>query len=261
MAAHVTHEVRNPLSSIGLNAELLEEELRKAGAAEASRAMLGAIQREVDRLTRVTESYLSLARLPRPEPAPVDLGRVAREAVEFHRPEAEAAGARIAVDCADGLPEIDADAGQVRQVLANLLRNALEAVAERPEREVSVTDRPEREVGVAGRPEEEVRGAGRPEPEVRVAVRPERGGLEIAVRDTGPGVPEEARARLFEPFFTTKAKGTGIGLAASQQIAIAHGGTLTCDPPSGAGACFRLWLPGRDARRPSLPTPGPSGKE
>jgi two-component system NtrC family sensor kinase len=214
MAAHVTHEVRNPLSAIGLNAELLEEELARSGAADSARGMVGSIGREVERLTKITQSYLSLARQPQPEFGTVDVGKVAREVVDFHRPEAEANGARLECDVAEGLPAISADAGQIRQVLTNLLRNALEAVADRPERIV------------------------------RVEVRAARGGVELAVRDTGSGIAEEARARLFEPFFTTKTQGTGIGLAGSQQIAVAHRGTLTCDPGQGGGTCFRLWLPG-----------------
>jgi two-component system NtrC family sensor kinase len=230
MAAHVTHEVRNPLSAIGLNTELLEEELSRAGAAEATLGMVRAIGHEVDRLTRVTQSYLSLARMPHPESAPTDLGQVAREAVDFHRPEADAEGVKLECDVADGLPKVPADAGQIRQVLANLLRNALEAVA------------------------------GAPEKTVRVAVRAVRDGVELAVSDSGPGIPEDARARLYEPFFTTKKQGTGIGLAGSQQIAVAHGGTLSCDPGNGPGACFRLWVPAA-GRAATLPSSAPSGKD
>ncbi|NMC72161.1 MAG: HAMP domain-containing protein [Myxococcales bacterium] len=224
MAAHVTHEVRNPLSAIGLNTELLQEELERAGAPEATRGMVQAIAREVERLTRVTQSYLSLARTPRLETAPTDVGRLARETVEFHQPEAEASGATLECEVQGEPPAVPADAGRLRQVLANLLRNALEAVEDRPERRV------------------------------RVVVRPLRDGVELAVSDTGPGLSDEARARLFEPFFTTKRQGTGIGLAASQQIAAAHRGTLACDPAPGPGATFRLWLP-------ALPTSSASGKD
>jgi signal transduction histidine kinase len=224
MAAHVTHEVRNPLSAIGLNTELLQEELERSGAAEGTRGMVQAIAREVDRLTHVTQSYLSLARTPRLEWAPVDVGRLARETVEFHQAEAEASGARLECAVEGEPPEIRADAGRLRQVLTNLLRNALEAVEGRSERTV------------------------------RVAVREVGDGVELAVTDSGAGLTDEARARLFEPFFTTKRQGTGIGLAASQQIAAAHQGTLTCDAGPGPGTTFRLWLP-------ALPSPGGSGKD
>jgi signal transduction histidine kinase len=224
MAAHVTHEVRNPLSAIGLNTELLQEELERAGAPEATRGMVQAIAREVERLTRVTQSYLSLARTPRLETAPTDVARLARETVEFHQPEAETSGATLECEVQGEPPAVPADAGRLRQVLTNLLRNALEAVDGRPERRV------------------------------RVVVRPLRDGVELAVSDTGPGLSDEARARLFEPFFTTKRQGTGIGLAASQQIAAAHRGTLACDPAPGPGATFRLWLP-------ALPSSGASGKD
>ncbi|MBN1773982.1 MAG: HAMP domain-containing protein [Deltaproteobacteria bacterium] len=225
MAAHVTHEVRNPLSAIGLNTELLQEELERAGAADATRGMVQTIAREVERLTRVTQSYLSLARTPRLEIAPTDVGRLARETVDFHQAEAEASGARLECEVQGEPPALRADAGRLRQVLANLLRNALEAVEGRPERLV------------------------------RVVVRPLRDGVELAVTDSGPGLSDEARSRLFEPFFTTKRQGTGIGLAESQQIAAAHQGTLTCDPDPGPGAVFRLWIPGEaaaaDAARPA----------
>lgn len=221
MAAHVSHEVRNPLSAIGLNAELLEEEVRRLDDPATALALVGAVTREVERLTRVTESYLRLARIPHPEKSPADPAVLVRETVAFGRAEAEAGGVTVEVEAPDAIPPIAIDADQIRQVIGNLLRNALEAVAGRDERCV------------------------------RIAVRDASDAVEIVVEDTGPGIPEPARQRLFEPFFTTKPKGTGIGLAGSRQIALGHQGTLTLDPGPSAGARFRLRLP----RLPAAPPP------
>jgi signal transduction histidine kinase len=83
----------------------------------------------------------------------------------------------------------------------------------------------------------------------RLTVTAEAAGdvIEIAIADTGPGIPEEARARIFEPFFSTKEHGTGLGLALTQHVVTAHGGTLDLECPAGGGTTFRLRLPARPA--------------
>ncbi|MEO0321724.1 MAG: ATP-binding protein [Myxococcota bacterium] len=212
MAAHVTHEVRNPLSSIGLNVELLGDELLAEGPrdVEEARALLGAIQREVERLRGITEEYLRLARLPQPRLEPEDLGELVRGIGRFVAPEMARAGVGFEVEAADG-PLVAIDEGQLRQALLNLLRNAREALNE------------------GGR--------------VRMSVRSDDAGVLLIVEDDGPGIAPAMRERLFDLFETTKERGTGLGLPLTQQIVAAHGGTIRCtEGIDGRGTRFEIRL-------------------
>ena len=205
IAAQITHEIRNPLSSISLNAEELGER------APAARELCDAIVGEVDRLTAITEEYLRFARLPRPQLARADLNDAVRDLLDFVQPELEAAGVTLERRLQPGLGAVLADVGQVRQLLLNLVRNAREAMP----------------------------GGGK----LTVATRGEEGAAVVEVRDTGPGIPHERLQRIFDPFFTTKERGTGLGLALAQEIAQEHGGQLTCESVPGHGTAFRLRLP------------------
>jgi signal transduction histidine kinase len=211
MAAHVTHEIRNPLSSIGLNVELLEEEVAKNGEKEPM-ALVQAVKSEVDRLSRIAEQYLSVARRPRPNLERERVDDLVRELCAFVRPEIERAGVTLHVETAPDLPEIDLDEAQLRQALLNLIRNAREAMAKGGDLAIGV-------------------------------VHAEGGGVEIRIDDTGSGVPEELRASIFDPFFTTKQRGTGLGLAVTREIIEAHRGTIACEPREGRGTRFRIVLP------------------
>jgi signal transduction histidine kinase len=216
ISAQIAHEVRNPLSSIGLNVELLQDALAHATLpsqeeAREARELLAAVTREVDRLTEVTEQYLRMARPPRPSLQPTHVPEVLASVLDFSREELERGGVEVVRDFAPDTPPALADEGQLRQVCLNLLRNSREAMPEGGRLTVS-TRALEREV-------------------------------EIAFQDTGRGMSEAVRARLFEPFFSTKEGGTGLGLAVSQQILQAHGGTLRCQSEPGQGTTFMLRLP------------------
>jgi len=211
MAAHVTHEIRNPLSSIGLNIELLEEELAKAGTAGESRALLQAITREVERLGHLSEEYLRVARLPSPRMEAEDVAAAVREIVTFAKPEIERAGCTVVLHLAGSLPPALFDEAQLRQALLNLLRNAREAMT-------------------SGGP-------------IEVGVDAEGMSVVVSVEDRGGGIPDDIRARVFDPFFSTKGEGTGLGLAITRQIVEAHGGTITCVARDGGGTRFRIALP------------------
>ena len=234
IAAQITHEIRNPLSAIGLNAEELGERLRESaagsgenarggeisraggsatgsrGAAGSMVALCDAISREVDRLAAVTEEYLRFARVPKPQLAPADLNDVVRDLLDFVRPELGAASVTAEVSLSAELPPLLADAGQLRQLLLNLVRNAKEAM----------------------------QGGG----SLRVSTRIEDGWALLQVSDSGPGIEPARLARIFDPFFTTKERGTGLGLALSQEIAQEHDGQLSCESLPGAGATFTLRL-------------------
>jgi signal transduction histidine kinase len=218
MSAKVSHEVRNPLSAISLNTELLEDEMqslppgRKAHAA----TLMAAIRSQLDVLSAVTEEYLRFARLPKPRPEPTALGPLIEELAEFVRPELAARAVELELRLSPSLPEAFMDPGQIRQVLLNLIRNGMEAMPRG---------------GVLGLRADAHDGDDGPV-------------IEMAVQDTGIGIRPEDAERIFEPFFTTKEGGTGLGLAISRQIATDHGGLLTWEPAPGRGSIFRLVLAG-----------------
>ena len=226
MAAHITHEIRNPLSSIGLNVELLDETIAAAAARaverkgegapalEEARRLLSAISREVGRLADVSEDYLRVARLPSPRFAAVDLVELLRDVLTFAGPELERA--RVAVELrTPGEPVVVAiDEAQVRQALLNLVRNAREAMEDGGKLgiELSIDDGPLDRVT-------------------------------LQVSDEGAGIDEALRGRIFDPFFTTKPTGTGLGLPLTKQILEAHGGAITYVPRKPRGSRFTLTFP------------------
>ena len=227
MAAHIAHEVRNPLASIGLNAELLGDEIAERG--EEARRLVTSIIGEVDRLTEITETYLRFARLPRPKLERENVGAVVASVVEMSRSELAQAGVEIAVDVAPGLPEIPGDDAQLRQALINLLRNAREAMSDAKVRRIAVTVS---EIG---------------------------GRIAVAVHDSGPGIGAGDIGKIFDPFFSTKERGTGLGLALVQQVVVDHGGQIEVASPPGSGTTFTLMFPIADADRArSAPAAGGS---
>ncbi len=217
MAAQVAHEVRNPLNALGLNAEMLGDEidhLPDPQRAEA-RKLLAELQQEIDRLAGVTETYLSLARLPRPDREPADLRVEVEATLAFLADELAGAGITVTTAFDPDLPTLPLDGRQLRQALLNLLRNAREAQPD------------------GGR--------------VHVEIAAERDLVVLVVEDHGPGVPAERAEAIFDPFLSTKADGTGLGLAITRQIVEGHGGTIRCVPATGGGAAFRVELPLPDA--------------
>ncbi|HEX4620039.1 MAG TPA: ATP-binding protein [Myxococcaceae bacterium] len=216
VSAQVAHEVRNPLSSIGLNVELLEEALTRAqfireGDAREVRDVLAAVTREVDRLTEITEEYLRMARLPRPALAPEDLNEVLGNVLDFAREELQRARVQVERQLDAATPRALADEGQMRQVFLNLVRNSREAMD----------------------------GGGR----LTVQSRAVNGEVEVTFTDTGRGMTRDVQEHIFEPFFSTKEGGTGLGLAVARQILHAHHGSIRCESTPVAGTTFVVSLP------------------
>ena len=209
MAAHVTHEVRNPLSSIGLNVDMLGDEVRDEGA--ESRRLLESIQQELERLESITEEYLRLARLPEPSLTPEDPTHLLRDLADFVRREMDASGVELRVDIAAPLPPVAMDEPQLRQALLNLLRNAREAMPDG---------------GVA-----------------KLEATRYDDGVRIQIHDEGAGIDDDEREHVFDLFYTTKERGTGLGLPLTQQIVVAHGGTIACKSRLPTGTTFEIWLP------------------
>ena len=210
MAGQVAHEVRNPLSSIGLNTELLAEDL--GDDATEARELCRKIRREVDRLTHITEIYLGL-RGGKPKLARESVNAIVTDLVGFVRQDLGNRSVELDADLDPEDPHANVDGNQIRQCLINLVRNAADAVS-------------------AG-------GGG----SVVVRTRNERNRVEISVEDDGIGITSEQLPRLFEPFFSTKHGGTGLGLALTQQIIQDHGGEIRVESRVGRGTTFTLSVP------------------
>lgn len=215
LLARFAHEVRNPLSSLDIHVQLLEEDIAQAPAAvrEKTGSRFEIIHGELHRLENIVKHFLSLAGPSTLDLQPVELPRLIHHVCELLRPEAAARGVEIVMDLPAALPIISADPVQLTQALVNLVINAIQAIA----------------------------GQGR----VTVMARTDevRQLLAIVVHDTGPGIPADKQSAIFEPFFTTKAEGSGLGLWIVQQIVLAHGGAVrVANVPSG-GAIFTLNLP------------------
>ena len=214
MAAMIAHEVRNPLSSIGLNTELLEEELGPGPDLDEARELCRAIHREVDRLTQITEEYLSFSRLPKPKLAHEHVNAMVDDLAAFVREDLAAKQVTLTTDLTAGDPIARIDAAQIRQCLLNLVRNAAEAVV--------------------------AKGSGHVTLRTRTAAP---GRVEIDVEDNGIGIPPDVLPQLFDPFFSTKEDGSGLGLALTQQIVRDHGGDLRVDSVVGRGTTFTVSVP------------------
>ncbi|MBX7083477.1 MAG: HAMP domain-containing histidine kinase [Nannocystaceae bacterium] len=218
LAAQITHEIRNPLSAVALNVELLEDELPEHGE---GRRLLGKITAEVDRLTNITESYLRFARRPKPELAALDLRAELESFLEFTAPELQEHGVTLAPELPGAPVMVLGDANQLRQALLNLVRNAKEAALERRG------------------------GAGDRAPRVGVELHCKEDAVVLVVSDNGGGIdlPPDQLERIFEAFYTRKAQGTGLGLPMVQQILADHGGSVRVAQTGPGGTRFELTLP------------------
>jgi len=249
MAAGLAHEVKNPLGAIKGAAQLLEE-LGVGGASEPDpsiKEFLGIILEETDRLNRVVGSFLDYARPHAGNPVPVDVNAAVRRTVQILSSQ-QAEGLDLKLELSDSLPRARIDPEKLRQVLLNLVHNAIHAMAGNGRVTVATTHR-----RAAGRgnwsPASERSGA---------SMNADGAGelVEISVHDTGPGISQKVLKNLFVPFFTTKEKGTGLGLAISQSIVQNAGGSIYVQSTTGSGTKFVISLPAADETTATpLPVP------
>jgi two-component system, NtrC family, sensor kinase len=221
LAAGVAHEINNPLAAITTCAEATLRDLREQPeAARLARERgweeyLEEIVRQALRCKEITRGLLDLSRQKRARREPVDLNRLVEQTARLYERQAEGRGVRVESRLDAAVGEVGTDEAFVRQVLDNLLNNALDAVEDGGFVEISTAAESSR--------------------------------VRIEVADDGSGIQPELLARVFDPFFTTKepGRGSGLGLAVSLTLAEALGGALTVESKPGAGTRFRLWLPKR----------------
>ncbi len=221
LASTVAHEVRNPLNAVGMTAQRLKREFlatTPAGGAERAELeeLLSVMTSETQRIDRIVQQFLEYARPPRLAPERVGPRR-ARGRSGRPGPLPRRVPRRPASTVAPpGAGTAVVDPAQLRQALDNLVRNAVDATPEGGQ--------------------------------VSLAARREGGGHAIEVRDTGRGIEPDHLPRIFDLYFTTKADGTGVGLAVTQQIVTAHGGTIEVDSRPGAGTTMTVRLPAGEER-------------
>ena len=238
---NLSHELRTPITTIGLLAETLSRDADVAESAGVAvparmRERIAKLEVESGHMAQMVAEMLELARIESGGPAvhldDVDLGEVARESVERLRPFAERQGVRLELDLPPALPRVRGEAARLGQVFANLVHNAVKFSP----------------VGS----------------EVRVTVRPAGPVLEAAVADHGSGIPAEDLPRIFERFYKAdrarqKGGGTGLGLAIARHIVEGHGGEIRVESEEGAGSTFTFTIPVATGPGATGPGAAPAG--
>ncbi|MCL6637086.1 MAG: GHKL domain-containing protein [Alicyclobacillus sp.] len=207
LAAGIAHEIRNPLTTARGFLQLFQERLLQ----EDDRRFLQLTLAELDRIQRLVTDFMSLARPTQGDFGRVDVAAVASEVTEFMRPEAVMRNIQIEFQSDHAPAWIWGDVHQVKQVVLNILQNALQACQSKDT--------------------------------VTVQVRCREDKVLLKVRDTGSGMTPEQQARLFQPFYTTKAHGTGLGLVVTKQLVERHGGSLHISSEAGHGTVVKIAFP------------------
>ena len=226
LASALAHEISQPLGAILRNAEAAELFLQDASPdLEEIRAIFADIRKDDQRAGNVIDRMRGLLKRQNLDKRPVDVAELVGEVIALVRSDATARHVKLELAVADQLPPVFGDAVHLQQVLLNLIVNGMDAI-------------------------DEAKGADR-----RVNVSASLDGphtVEIAVSDSGPGVPADKLTHIFDPFFTTKPKGMGMGLSISRTIIEAHNGRLWAENKSEGGASFRFTLPA--AEESMIPT-------
>lgn len=231
MTSGLAHEIKNPLSTVGLNAQLLLEGIRELPLEESDRAPLvnriNSLRRETDRLGGILQDFLQYAGQVRLDPRPTDINETVSELGDFFMPEAERHGVRLRTELSGPSPIMaKIDAKLVKQALLNLMLNATQAMASHAPAQLA-----------ANHPRELI---------LRTETRREADGqpaVHVHVIDTGPGIASETLARIFTPYFTTRAGGSGLGLPTARRLIEAHGGRIDVWSEPGRGSDFCVVLP------------------
>lgn len=231
MAAGLAHEIRNPLGAIKGAAQCLDPKALPREDAE----FIEVIVDEVNRLNGVVTAFLDYSRPLKQNFGPTDVNEVVTRTMRLIQNDVPRQ-ITIREELGEGLPRVDGDAEQLKQVLINLVQNAIQAIGDQPGEIVLRSLRPER-FG-----------------DFRSAEQ-----VELQVSDNGPGIPTDQQPNIFVPFFTTKQKGTGLGLAICQRLVKSHGGAISVQSRSGEGSTFLIRLPAIPAEAAPSETPPPEG--
>ncbi|MFM7109610.1 MAG: sensor histidine kinase [Planctomycetota bacterium] len=222
------HEIKNHLSTLGLNLQLLAEDFESPQSPRERRALerVTRLQNECSRLVEVSNDFLRFTRVKDLALRPYDLRKVLEELVDFFEPMARSSNVRVNVFLPADMPPVHLDPDLMKQALLNLMLNAQQAMP----------------------------GGG----ELTLLAAAEGPWLVLHVIDTGAGIPPEAMENLFKPFFSTKPGGSGLGLPTARKVLEAHGGSLSAQSQPGRGTCFTMRLP---IRPPVIPKSGPAEVE
>tara|TARA_R110002072_G_scaffold198591_1_gene356185 strand:- start:168 stop:1004 length:837 start_codon:yes stop_codon:yes gene_type:complete len=217
MTSGLAHEIKNPLSTIGLNAQLLGEAIEDLQIDEQEKGRMGrrvgALRGETDRLRGILEDFLEYAGELRLDLRPTELNDLIEQLGDFFHVQAQSSGVQIRLDPSPSPVTIEIDSNHIKQAVLNLMINAVNAMKDSSESGKELI--------------------------LRVSSHPS-GDASIHVIDTGPGISKEDQDRIFHPYFTTRASGTGLGLPTARRIAEAHGGSLELHSELGKGSDFSI---------------------
>lgn len=213
LAGGLAHEIRNPLSTMSLNLELLIEEVQDSENPRDQRMLrkLQKVQQEAEQLNELLNDFLQFARVGEQDLIPADLNSLVRDFVEFYRPTAQEYCIEFSLHLESNLPPVKLDESLIRQVLLNLAQNARQAMPDGGHLELQTFVRD--------------------------------GQVHLEFIDTGEGMAEATRSKIFQVFFSTKSDGSGLGLPTVRKIIEAHAGTISCESESGRGTRFLISLP------------------
>lgn len=213
LALGLAHEIRNPLSVLNVNLQLLEEEIcdNTNGRGETIKKRVRGLHREVQRLEEVVSDFLRFAHEERPRLEEHDVNRVVDEVVDFVAPEARKNNVVVERRYEPALPPLRLDVNLIKQALLNMIINAQQAMPE------------------GGR--------------ISIRTAQKNGCIQIEVADTGIGIPGSEFDKIFEVYYSTRKNGTGLGLPTVKRIVEEHGGTITVESEKGKGSNFIVRLP------------------
>ncbi|MGL4462214.1 MAG: sensor histidine kinase [Planctomycetia bacterium] len=213
LAGGLVHEIKNPLSTLHLNLQLLGEDFHDPQSVVERRAKtkIDMLQRECRRLEDLLNDFLRFVRVRDLNPAPVDLNSIVRDLIDFHSPQAETRGIVTRENLRADLPLVRVDVDQFKQALLNLLLNAQTAMPNGGE--------------------------------LILQTRAADGVVCLDVIDTGVGVAPESLEKIFKPFYSTRSDGSGLGLPTTKRIVEAHDGRLKVESEPGKGTAFTIELP------------------
>jgi PAS domain S-box-containing protein len=213
LSAYVAHEIRNPLTGIRTTVQFVSSKLKPA---DSRREDLDDVIKELDRIEQIITGLLMFARPPQSRSQPCDLHQVLERTLDLLALQLTDAKVRVTRELAEDLPLVIADPDLLQQVFLNLCLNAIQAMPEGGELNITTGVR---------------------------RYRTRRSLVDVGISDTGVGIPKELMEKIFDPFFTTRSMGTGLGLPISVQIVRDAGGVITAKNNNGGGATLRVSLP------------------